>query len=75
MLKITQNTLIPMGLAILVIGSSAAWVTKISLATAITEKSVNLALLKFEKIEQSLKDIDYRLSRIEWSLRIKKGDK
>lgn len=75
MRKLTENTFIPVGLAVLVIGSSAAWVTRTSLAIINNQDSIQLNKSKLESIGSTMTSIDKRLDRIEWALGIRDKEK
>lgn len=68
MKSLNQNTLIPIGLAIFVIGGGAAWVTNVSTEMAecreekVENKKNNAAIFKM------VYEINSRLSRLEWKL-------
>lgn len=66
--KLSQETLVPMGVAIVVIGTVATWVSNTS--TSIKHQAEQLAAMS-ETHGANMKlisEINSRLSRIEWSL-------
>lgn len=77
MAKITKDTLIPLGLAISMIGGAAGWVTKQEMALAenskmivSNSKRIDSVVDKFQVIENKLFEISERLGRIEGQLKL-----
>jgi hypothetical protein len=73
--KITDKTLIPIGLAVIVIGGAAAWVTQISLVQSahgtILNELKSTTDDRLNRLFEILTSIDRRLLTIEVSLKIK----
>ncbi len=73
MSKLDEKTLLPMGVAIVVIGGGAAWATRMHIgmseaqAAIIEQKQADSEYHK--KVCELLRSIDQRLSRIEGSRR------
>lgn len=68
MSKITQETLIPLGVALLVIGTGAGWVTKTEMAIAQVHEESQEYKSKFKEICEILRGIDRRLGKMEDAL-------
>lgn len=65
---INQDTLMPVGLAVLVIGSSAMWVADVRSSMKANEAQIE-ALTASQGVNIKLiQEINSRLSRIEWKL-------
>lgn len=60
----TENTLVPIGLAVFVIGSGAGWITKMWIQTEAHGKSLDRLEQKSEAYVQSVDVINGRLSEI-----------
>jgi hypothetical protein len=74
MLKaISENTFVPLGLAVMVIGGGAGWVTKIEVAVsaqaAKIEEQQQEDDFRARKLFDLLRQIDQRLSMIEGELK------
>lgn len=73
MSKITSNTLMPIGLAVVVIGGGAAWMTKINIAVDAHASKIREATeseqSRYRELTDLLRGIDHRLSLIEGELK------
>ena len=69
--KVTEETLIPIGLAVLAIGGGTVWLTTIHNKTEVNTRAIAEISAKQESSNDLLKSIDRRLSRIEGKLDIK----
>lgn len=63
--KLTQETLIPLGLAVLVIGAGSGWITKTELAVAQVQQTSIEYKEKFKKICDLFEGITKRLDKID----------
>jgi len=61
---LTENTWIPLGTAVLVIGGGAYWLANIHLATASNTISLNDLNPKIEQIQKDIAEIKGELKRI-----------
>jgi hypothetical protein len=72
---ISESTLIPMGFAVLVIGTGTMWITDMT-SQVKQHKEILDEMRKSEETGQKLiYEINSRLSRIEWRLETKNGGK
>lgn len=73
MSKLSQNTLMPIGVAVIVIGGGAAWMTKINYAvdaaTVRFEESKVSEGERYRELTDLLRQIDRRLSSIEGEMK------
>lgn len=73
MKKLTQDTLVPLGLAIGMIGGGSMWLTRLSTAVEIHERRLNEGKLRYElqtdRANEVLLSIEKRLSVIEGELK------
>lgn len=71
--SISEKTLVPIGLALVVIGGAAAWATKMDMTISAAQAAIQeqrQADMEYHKIVcELLRSIDQRLSRIEGSRR------
>lgn len=67
--KISQNTLIPVGVAVLVIGSATAWMTKQDIQSRVNASEISEVKSQFSGIEILLREISRRLGTIEGELK------
>lgn len=68
MTKISQETLMPIGLAVLVIGGGAMWVTNIKNQLDLDRENISSLVKNYELYTKTIVEIDSRLSRIEWKM-------
>lgn len=68
MKALTENTLIPLGIAILAIGGGSMWITSLYAEVQSTSTAVKEARTRQEETSKTLNEINERLSRIEWKL-------
>lgn len=64
MKSLSENTLIPIGLAVVVIGGGSAWLTKISIATAANSDALSRIETKQESYTEHLAEIRQDLAVI-----------
>ena len=64
MKSLTENTLIPIGLALTVIGGGSAWLTRISVATAANAEALNRIETKQDQYTEHLSQIRQDLAVI-----------
>lgn len=73
MVKISQNTVIPIGVAVVVIGGGAAWMTKINYAVdahaAKIEEARHSETSRYREFLEIARLIEHRLSVIEGELK------
>jgi len=75
-MKLTENTLIPVGLAVIVIGGGAAWITNIQMSTAATVVKITSMEEKSDKVMESLAEIQNSLAEVKGELKqLNKGNK
>jgi hypothetical protein len=67
--KLTEHTLMPIGLAITVIGSAAVWMTTIHLATAANSERLGHLVQKEEKYSDDMASIRTDVAIIKTELR------
>lgn len=64
MKSLTENTFIPIGLALTVIGGGSAWLTRMSVATAANAEALTRIETKQEKYTEHLAEIREELAAI-----------
>jgi hypothetical protein len=73
-MALSEKTLIPIGVAIIVIGGGAGWLTKISVDSSAHGKMIEAVQAEHKEDQNELKDvlksIDRRLYNIEFKLKI-----
>jgi len=69
MSKITQNTLVPIGLAVAVIGGGAAWMTRQEMTASANAKGIKHLQGQYEHIDDMLREIQEKLGTIEGELK------
>lgn len=74
MTKVTDQTLIPIGLAILTIGGGAAWLTVVHEKVAVSADRIKEMSEDQKKYTEDLHQINARLARIETLLERSKGE-
>lgn len=71
--KLTSNTLMPIGLAVVVIGGGAGWMTKINIAVdahaARIREATESEQSRYKELTDLLRQIDRRLSGIEGEMK------
>jgi hypothetical protein len=71
--RITSHTLVPIGLAVIVIGGGAGWMTKINVAVdahaARIKEATESEESRYKELTDILRQIDRRLSGIEGEMR------
>lgn len=71
---ITEQTLIPIGIAVVVIGSIAGWATNVATQLHVHQESIERVKAADESNFKLIYEINSRLSRIEWKLENGYGD-
>ena len=66
--SITQDTYVPIGVAIVVIGAVAGWVTGVGATMKTHQEVIEQLKLSNESNYKLIYEINSRLSRIEWRL-------
>ena len=73
MTKLTQKTLVPLGFAIVLIGTGAGWVTKINYEVMANAGKIVEAKVVQREVLKALRSIDKKLAVIEYQIRRKNG--
>lgn len=69
---VNQGTLIPLGLAVAIIGSAAMWVSDISNQIKFNSGRIDFLSKSNEDQVKLIYEVNSRLSRIEWRLEVDK---
>lgn len=72
MQRIGQDTLVPLGIAVIVIGAVATWVNSVDSRIHGNVQIINELRATNDAAFKQLAEINSRLSKIEWSLEKKK---
>lgn len=72
MKSLSENTLIPIGLAVIVIGGGAAWLTDLHSSIAATEARVSKVEPKVDKVSDDIAEIKQSIAVILERLPVKK---
>lgn len=67
--KISEQTLIPIGVAVVVIGAAALWISSINLQTKSNTETINKLEVKQEKYSDDMRAIRESLAEINGALR------
>lgn len=68
---VNQETLIPVGLAIVIIGTAAMWISDMRNVVKAHQEQIELLSKNHEAHIKLITEINSRLSRIEWKLESK----
>lgn len=69
MVGINEKTMIPIGLAVLVIGGGAGWMTRQEIKTTANSEQIIQVNEKVENLDKILNEIEKRLAGIEGELK------
>lgn len=68
-ITISEKTAVPLGLAIVVIGGAAGWLTSLSISNSTTASLVGSVVTRQEKYNDDLREIKERLANIDGQLK------
>lgn len=73
MAKITEQTLIPLGVAVMAIGGGAAWLTQVYLMTQANGEMITKVQAQQDVYTKNLEEIRVELGEIKTELRLMRG--